>query len=112
VQPVAEKVLAKVEEYSKRESHALTGLATGFRELDEMTSGLQPSDLIIVAARPSMGKTALCLSHRLKNAAIDEKAVVGFFSLEMSKEQLVMRMMASEAKVDASRFRRGILSTR
>ncbi|HTH38093.1 MAG TPA: replicative DNA helicase [Pyrinomonadaceae bacterium] len=109
VQPVAEKVLAKVEEYSKRESHALTGLATGFRELDEMTSGLQPSDLIIVAARPSMGKTALCLTIA-QNAAIDEKAVVGFFSLEMSKEQLVMRMMASEAKVDASRFRRGILS--
>ncbi len=109
VQPVAEKVLAKVEEYSRRESHALTGLATGFRELDEMTSGLQPSDLIIVAARPSMGKTALCLTIA-QNAAIDEKAVVGFFSLEMSKEQLVMRMMASEAKVDASRFRRGILS--
>lgn len=109
VQPVAEKVLAKVEEYSRRESHALTGLATSFRELDEMTSGLQPSDLIIVAARPSMGKTALCLTIA-QNAAIDEKAVVGFFSLEMSKEQLVMRMMASEAKVDASRFRRGILS--
>lgn len=109
VQPVAEKVLAKVEEYSRRETHALTGLATGFRELDEMTSGLQPSDLIIVAARPSMGKTALCLTIA-QNAAIDEKAVVGFFSLEMSKEQLVMRMMASEAKVDASRFRRGILS--
>lgn len=109
VQPVAAKVLAKVEEYSRRENHALTGLATGFRELDEMTSGLQPSDLIIVAARPSMGKTALCLTIA-QNAAIDEKAVVGFFSLEMSKEQLVMRMMASEAKVDASRFRRGILS--
>lgn len=109
VQPVAAKVLAKVEEYSRRESHALTGLATGFRELDEMTSGLQPSDLIIVAARPSMGKTALCLTIA-QNAAIDEKAVVGFFSLEMSKEQLVMRMMASEAKVDAARFRRGILS--
>jgi replicative DNA helicase len=109
VQPVAERVLAKVEEYSKRETHALTGLATGFRELDEMTSGLQPSDLIIVAARPSMGKTALCLTIA-QNAAIDEKAVVGFFSLEMSKEQLVMRMMSSEAKVDASRFRRGILS--
>lgn len=109
VQPVAERVLAKVEEYSKRETHALTGLATGFRELDEMTSGLQPSDLIIVAARPSMGKTALCLTIA-QNAAIDEKAVVGFFSLEMSKEQLVMRMMSSEAKVDAARFRRGILS--
>ena len=109
VQPVAAKVLAKVEEYSRRESHALTGLATGFRELDEMTSGLQPADLIIVAARPSMGKTALCLTIA-QNAAIEEKAVVGFFSLEMSKEQLVMRMMASEAKVDASRFRRGILS--
>ncbi len=109
IQPVAERVLAKVEEYSKRESHALTGLATGFRELDEMTSGLQPADLIIVAARPSMGKTALCLTIA-QNAAIAEKAVVGFFSLEMSKEQLVMRMMSSEAKVDASRFRRGILS--
>ncbi|MGD9562580.1 MAG: replicative DNA helicase [Pyrinomonadaceae bacterium] len=109
VQPVATKVLEKVEEYSRRENHALTGLATGFRELDEMTSGLQPSDLIIVAARPSMGKTALCLTIA-QNAAIDEKAVVGFFSLEMSKEQLVMRMMASEAKVDASRFRKGMLS--
>ena len=109
IQPVAERVLAKVEEYSKRESHALTGLATGFRELDEMTSGLQPADLIIVAARPSMGKTALCLTIA-QNAAITEKAVVGFFSLEMSKDQLVMRMMSSEAKVDAARFRRGILS--
>ncbi|MBK9154048.1 MAG: replicative DNA helicase [Chloracidobacterium sp.] len=109
VQPVAERVLEKVEEYSKRKSHALTGLATGFRDLDDMTSGLQPTDLIIVAARPSMGKTALCLTIA-QNAAIDEKAVVGFFSLEMSKEQLVMRMLASEAKVDASRFRRGMIS--
>lgn len=106
VQPVAARVLEKVEEYSKRKSKALTGLATGFRDLDEMTSGLQRSDLIIVAARPSMGKTALCLTIA-QNAAIDEKAVVGFFSLEMSKEQLVMRMLASEAKVDALRFRRG-----
>ena len=109
VQPVAEKILEKVQEYAKRESHALTGLATGFRDLDEMTSGLQPSDLIIVAARPSMGKTALCLTLA-QNAAINEKAVVGVFSLEMSKEQLVMRMMSSEAKVDASRFRKGMLS--
>ncbi len=109
VKPVAERVLEKVHEYAQRESHALTGLSTGFRDLDEMTSGFQPSDLIIVAARPSMGKTALCLTVA-QNAAILENAVVGIFSLEMSKEQLVMRMMSSEAKVDAKRFRQGMLS--
>ncbi len=109
VKPVAETVLAKVQEYAKRESHALTGLATGFRDLDQMTSGLQKTDLIIVAARPSMGKTALCLTLA-QNAAIQEKAVVAVFSLEMSKEQLVMRMLSSEAKVDAHRFRTGYLT--
>jgi replicative DNA helicase len=109
VRPVAETVLAKVQEYAKRESHALTGLATGFRDLDEKTSGLQKTDLIIVAARPSMGKTALCLTLA-QNAAILEKAVVAVFSLEMSKEQLVMRMLSSEAKVDAHRFRTGYLT--
>ncbi len=109
VKPVAETVLAKVQEYAKRESHALTGLATGFRDLDQMTSGLQKTDLIIVAARPSMGKTALCLTLA-QNAAIQEKAVVAVFSLEMSKEQLVMRMLSSEARVDAHRFRTGYLT--
>jgi replicative DNA helicase len=109
VRPVAESVLAKVQEYAKRESHALTGLATGFRDLDEKTSGLQKTDLIIVAARPSMGKTALCLTLA-QNAAILENAVVAVFSLEMSKEQLVMRMLSSEAKVDAHRFRTGYLT--
>ncbi|MBA3334624.1 MAG: replicative DNA helicase [Pyrinomonadaceae bacterium] len=109
VKPIAETVLAKVQEYAKRETHALTGLATGFRELDQMTSGLQKTDLIIVAARPSMGKTALCLTLA-QNAAILEKAVVAVFSLEMSKEQLVMRMLSSEARVDAHRFRTGYLT--
>jgi replicative DNA helicase len=109
IQPIAETVLAKVQEYAKRESHALTGLSTGFRDLDEKTSGLQKTDLIIVAARPSMGKTALCLTLA-QNAAILEKAVVAVFSLEMSKEQLVMRMLSSEAKVDAHRFRTGYLT--
>ncbi len=109
VQPIAESVLAKVQEYAKRESHALTGLSTGFRDLDEKTSGLQRTDLIIVAARPSMGKTALCLTLA-QNAAIIEKAVVAIFSLEMSKEQLVMRMLSSEARVDAHRFRTGYLT--
>lgn len=108
LQPVAETVLAKIQEYANRESHALTGLATGFRELDEMTSGLQRGDLVIVAARPSMGKTALCLTLA-QNAAIIENAVVAVFSLEMSKEQLVMRMMASEAKVNAHHLRTGFL---
>lgn len=109
VQPVAEKVLQKVQEYAKRETHALTGLATGFRDLDNWTSGLQKTDLIIVAARPSMGKTALCLTLA-QNAAILENAVVAIFSLEMSKEQLVMRMLSSESKVDAHRFRTGYLT--
>jgi len=109
IQPIAENVLAKVQEYAKRESHALTGLSTGFRDLDEKTSGLQKTDLIIIAARPSMGKTALCLTLA-QNAAILEQAVVAVFSLEMSKEQLVMRMLSSEAKVDAHRFRTGYLT--
>ncbi|HUF04036.1 MAG TPA: replicative DNA helicase [Aridibacter sp.] len=109
VKPVAEQVLAKVKDFASRETHALTGLATGFRELDQITSGLQQTDLIIVAARPSMGKTALCLTLA-QNAAIREKATVAVFSLEMSKEQLVMRMLSSEARVDAHRFRNGFLS--
>jgi replicative DNA helicase len=109
IKPIAEDVIRKVEEYAKRESHALTGLATGFREFDEKTSGLQRNDLVIIAARPSMGKTALCLTMA-QNAAIQEKAVVALFSLEMSKEQLVMRMLSSEAKVDAHRFRTGYLT--
>ncbi|HEY0051584.1 MAG TPA: replicative DNA helicase [Pyrinomonadaceae bacterium] len=109
IKPVAETVLAKVQEYARRESHALTGLSTGFRDLDQMTSGLQQTDLIIVAARPSMGKTALCLTLA-QNAATLENAVVAVFSLEMSKEQLVMRMLSSEAKVDAHRFRSGFLT--
>lgn len=110
VKPIAKIVLEKVQEYARRESHALTGLATGFRDLDSMTSGMQKTDLIIIAARPSMGKTAFCLTLA-QNAAILENAVVAVFSLEMSKEQLVMRMLSSEAKVDAHRFRNGFLTS-
>lgn len=108
IQPVAETVFQKVQEFAKRESHALTGLATGFADLDQKTSGLQPTDLIILAGRPSMGKTALGLTIA-QNAAIQENAVIAVFSLEMSKEQLVMRMLSSEARVDAHRFRTGFL---
>lgn len=108
IQPIAETVFQKVQEFAKRESHALTGLATGFADLDQKTSGLQPTDLIILAGRPSMGKTALGLTIA-QNAATQENAVIAVFSLEMSKEQLVMRMLSSEARVDAHRFRTGFL---
>jgi len=108
VKPVADGILEKIQELGGRGS-VLTGLTTGFAELDKLTSGLQPSDLIIVAARPSMGKTSLCLTLA-QNAAIQANAVVGVFSLEMSKESLVMRMLCSEGHVDAHRFRAGYLS--
>ena len=108
VKPVADGILEKIQELGGRGS-VLTGLTTGFTELDKLTSGLQPSDLIIVAARPSMGKTSLCLTLA-QNAAIQANAVVGVFSLEMSKESLVMRMLCSEGHVDAHRFRAGFLS--
>ena len=110
VRPVAEDVFVKVQEYAqRRDVSALTGLTTGFRDLDSMLSGLQKTDLIIVAARPSVGKTALCLNIA-QRAALEADAVVGLFSLEMSKEQLVMRLLCSEAMVDAHRFRNGFLT--
>ncbi|MEQ1603809.1 MAG: replicative DNA helicase [Pyrinomonadaceae bacterium] len=108
IAPVADRVLARVREYAKGEGTGITGLSTGFRELDEMTSGLQRTDLIIIAARPSMGKTALCLTLA-QNAALYSRAVVAVFSLEMSKEQLVTRMLSSEAHINAHRFRTGHL---
>ena len=111
IRPVAESVFQRIQEFAKRESHALTGLATGYRDLDNITSGLQAGDLIIVAARPSMGKTALCLNIA-QRAAVRENAVVAVFSLEMSKEQLVMRMLSAQASVDARSLRLGMLSTK
>lgn len=108
IKPVADQILEKVQEMAGR-SAMLTGLTTGFNELDTITSGLQPSDLVVVAARPSMGKTALALTLA-QNAAVNAQAVVGVFSLEMSKESLVMRMLCSEGRVDAHRFRSGFLS--
>ncbi len=87
----------------------LTGVPSGFPDLDEKTSGFQPADLVIVAGRPSMGKTAFCLNVA-QHVAIEEKVPVGIFSLEMSKEQLVQRMLCSEARVDSHRLRTGYLS--
>jgi replicative DNA helicase len=86
-----------------------TGVPTGFVDLDEMTSGLQPSDLVLVAARPSMGKTSFVLNIA-QHVGTSTDMTVGFFSLEMSKEQLFMRMLTSEARIDAHRFRTGYLN--
>lgn len=108
VKPIAEQLLEKVQEMEGRAA-VLTGLTTGFADLDKMTSGLQRSDLIIVAARPSMGKTSFALMLA-ENAALHAGAVVGIFSLEMSKEALVMRMLCSQGNIDAQRFRNGFLS--
>ena len=95
--------------YEKKEM--VTGLATGFVDLDERTSGFQQSDLIIIAGRPSMGKTAFCLNIA-SYAAIEKGKAVAVFSLEMSKEQLVLRMLGSESRVDAHKLRTGHLSER
>jgi replicative DNA helicase len=89
----------------------ITGVPTGFTDLDEMTSGLQQSDLIIVAARPSMGKTSLVLNIA-QHVGTRTDMTVGFFSLEMSKEQLFMRLLTSEARLDAHRLRGGFLGER
>jgi replicative DNA helicase len=87
---------------------AVTGVPSGFVDLDRLTAGFQRADLIIVAARPSMGKTALMLNV-MQHAAIEHNIGVGFFSLEMSKDQLVQRLLCSEGLVDAQRLRRGQL---
>lgn len=88
--------------------NTVTGVSTGYKKLNEMTSGFQPSDLIIIAGRPSMGKTAFALNVGV-NAARETRKTVAVFSLEMSKEQLVQRMLCSEARVDSSKLRGGFL---
>ena len=93
--------------YERKEM--VTGLPTGFLELDRMTAGFQPSDLIIVAGRPSMGKTSFCLNIA-EHVAIEKGVGVAVFSLEMSKEQLVLRMLCSQARVDLSKVRTGYLA--
>ena len=91
-----------------KHSREVTGLATDFIELDRLTSGLQKGELIIVAARPSMGKTALAINIA-QNAAINHEAIVAVFSLEMSKESLLRRMLASQAWVDQQMLQKGFV---
>lgn len=100
--------LEQIEAASKQVDD-ITGIPSGFIDLDHMTNGWQRSDLIILAARPAMGKTALCL-NMAANAAVDYHFPVAIFSLEMSKEQLVMRMLAAAARIDQKRLRTGQLN--
>jgi len=105
---VIKKNIETIERYQEyRET--VTGVPSGYKDLDKLTAGFQKSDLIIIAARPSMGKTALGLCIA-RNAAMDNGVPVGFFSLEMSKEQLAMRLLCAEARVDSHKIRSGFLS--
>lgn len=97
-----------IDKLYQRKEH-VTGLGTGFHQFDTMTAGLQPADLVIVAGRPSMGKSAFATGI-CEHAGIIQKKPVAFFSLEMSKEQLVQRMLCSHAHVDAQKVRTGYLS--
>lgn len=107
IHPILKKTFDTIEGFHQRKGQ-VTGVPTGFTQLDELTSGFQPSDLIIVAGRPSMGKTAFCLNIA-RNAAVDYNVGVGIFSLEMASYQLAMRLLCSEARVDAHKVRTGAL---
>jgi replicative DNA helicase len=108
ISTVARLVLNQIELVSKKEE-GLTGVPTGFNELDRITSGWQVSDLIIIAARPAMGKTAFVLSMA-RNAAIDKNKPVAFFSLEMTKAQLVTRILSAESGLGSEKLRNGKLA--
>jgi replicative DNA helicase len=112
VREVVKSTFKTIEQLYERQEE-ITGISTGFSDLDRLTSGFQPGDLVILAARPSMGKTACALNlatHVGCRARFNGKRIgVGIFSLEMPKEQLVMRMLSSEARVDSQRIRTGRL---
>jgi len=102
------QALKKIEDISNQEG--MSGVATGFAKLDQLTSGWQPSDLVILAARPGMGKTAFVMSMA-KNIAIDFNMAVAIFSLEMSSVQLITRMISSETGISSEKLRKGSLET-
>ncbi|PIE45453.1 MAG: replicative DNA helicase [Gammaproteobacteria bacterium] len=108
VKQLAAKVIEKIQLLSKTEGR-VTGIPTGWKDFDERTSGLQSGDLVVVAARPAMGKTAFCLNIAT-NVAIGSGVNVAFFSLEMPSEQLVMRMMASLGQINQGNLRTGKLT--
>ncbi|MDK2896185.1 MAG: replicative helicase [Candidatus Atribacteria bacterium] len=105
---IINQAFEKIEELYKREEH-VTGVASGFVDLDALTSGFHPSELIVVAARPGMGKTSFCL-NMAQHIGISYKSPVVIFSLEMSRDQIAQRMLCSEAEIDAGKVRRGFIS--
>lgn len=109
--PISQIIEGNIDALEERQGNKalITGVPTGFSQLDTLTAGLQPSDLIIVAARPSMGKTSFALNIA-RNAALEANIPVAVFSLEMSKEQLSMRLLCCEARIDSSRLRSGFFS--
>lgn len=109
IDSLVERALKDLEERSKTETDGITGVASGFSDLDRITAGWQPSDLVILAARPAMGKTAFALSL-VRNAAVDFKKSVMVFSLEMADVQLVNRLISAEAEVAADKIRKSDLT--
>ena len=105
--PILHDTFSNIEKLHEQDS-TVTGVPTGFKRLDEMTAGFQAGDLIIIAARPAMGKTALCL-NMIRHVAVEAKIGVGFFSLEMTSHQLAQRMLCSEARGDSHLMRTGRL---
>jgi replicative DNA helicase len=108
IEPLVSSVYKYIEEVANRKT-LITGVETGFTELDKMTAGLHPADLIIVAARPGLGKTSLCLNIA-QFVALKKRQSVGIFSLEMSKEQLVKRLLCAEAEIDSHKVNTGFLN--
>lgn len=108
IKDLVKNSIEKIDNLYQRKEH-VTGLASGFTDLDKKTSGFQQSDLVILAGRPSMGKSALAVSI-VEHIGIAQKKSVAMFSLEMSKEQLVQRMLCSQARVDAHKVRSGFLA--
>lgn len=110
VDDMIHNVIETVESFYQRKEH-VTGIATGFHEFDALTSGFQPSNLVIIAGRPSAGKTSIVMNI-VEHVSVQNKIPVGMFSLEMSKQELVLRMLCSQARVNSHEVRRGYLSKR
>jgi len=111
IKPALEEAFERIDQLHKHEGGALRGLPTGFKDLDNKLAGLQKSDYILLAARPSLGKTTLALDIA-RNAAVQEKVPVGIFSLEMSSSQLIDRILCAQANIDLWKLRTGKLSSK